>query len=323
MATDTTANTKNESLYVVPAVSAEKDRLLKQYAMKKAVYGWTTPVPGIVELSSIRNVLDIGAGTCIWSLDLVSAPEVKARRSEVKIYACDINEAFFPPTTVTDEMGIKTFEQDVTKPFPTEYHGMFDLVHISFLFLCLTEDGWNKALANVQKILSPNGVVMIDEMDPVLFKKGEYERTSTGYDLDKCMAGDSWVHKLNSLYTGFIVRNNFLVGLTFRLPEMLEHAGLRVVNSDVRTAGIGKVVRTLNGADGGSLASYEESSIDNMEFMISQFVAIMRKVGTLEVPPGTRIVDEEEIKSILAEVKEGLRTEGAIGVGACFVAKKI
>ncbi|KAJ7200300.1 S-adenosyl-L-methionine-dependent methyltransferase [Mycena pura] len=320
MATDTPAN--NESLYVVPAVSAEKDRLLKQYTMKNAVYGWTKPVPDIIDLSSTRNVLDIGAGTCIWSIDLANTPEVKVRRSEVNIYACDINPAILPPT-VTAELGIKTFEQDVTKPFPTEYHGIFDLVHLSFLFICLTEDGWNKALENVCTLLSPGGLVMMDELDPVFFKEGKYERSATGYDLGKSMTGESWIHKLNSLYTGFIVGNKFLVGLTFLLPDMLERAGLRVVSSDVRMGGIGKVVGSLTGADGSSLAPYVDSSIENMEFILSQFVPIMRKMGTLEVPPGTRVVAEEDIESILAEVKEGLRTEGATCVGAFFVAKKI
>ncbi|KAF8157729.1 hypothetical protein K438DRAFT_1861078 [Mycena galopus ATCC 62051] len=219
-------------------------------------------------------------------------------------------------------MGITTFEHDVTKPFPTEYLGSFDLVHISFLFLCLTKDGWNATLNNVQELLSPGGAVMIDELDPVLFKDGEYERPATSYDLAKHMAGDSWIHKLNALYTGFIVRNNFLVGLTLRLPEMLEHAGLVVVHSDIRTAGIGKPLRHLKGADGGSLALYEESSLQNLEIMINQFVTIMRKTETLEVPPGTRIVEEEKVQSILAEVNEGLQTEGVICVGGCFVAKK-
>ncbi|KAJ7201834.1 hypothetical protein GGX14DRAFT_571098 [Mycena pura] len=269
MATNTPAN--NESLYVVPATSAEKDRLLKQYAMKNAVYGWTTkPVPDIIDLYSTRNVLDIGAGTCVWSIDLANTPEVKVRRSEVNIYASNK----------------------------------------IFLFICLTEDGWNKALENVCTLLSPGGLVMIDELDPVLFKEGKYERSATGYNLGKSMGGESWIHNLNSLYTGFIVGNKFLVGLTFLLPDMLQRAGLKVVSSDVRTGGIGKDVGSLTGADGSSLAPYVDSSIENMEFMLSRFVPIMRKMGTLEVPPGTRVVAEEDIESILAEVKEGLRTDG-------------
>ncbi|KAJ7649208.1 S-adenosyl-L-methionine-dependent methyltransferase, partial [Mycena rosella] len=299
-------------------------RLANQYAMKKSVYGWTTPVPSTIELSEIRTVLDIAAGTCVWTIDLATTPQIKARRDEVSIYACDINPAFFPPATVTEELGIKTFQQDVTKPFPTEFHGTFDLVHMCFLVLCLTEDGWTSALANIYTLLKPGGRVMIDELDPGLFKEGQYLRPADGgsYDLKKCMTGKSWINKLNCLYTGFVLKNNFIVGLSFRMGGMLEKAGFTVEGRQVGTGAVGKLCRVVKGLDGGSMAAYEESSVDNMEFVVKQFADIMLKNGTLEVPPGNRVADEEELNVVLGEVREGLRTEGAIAVGACFVGRK-
>ncbi|KAJ7134031.1 hypothetical protein C8R43DRAFT_1133048 [Mycena crocata] len=343
MPTSNAGIVKEDTLYVIPALTPEKERLPKQYAMKKAMYGWKNAVPDAIDLSRIRNVLDIGAGTCIWTLDLANAPQIKARSSEVQFYACDIDAKFFPPASLTDEIGLKTFEQDVSKDFPVEYHGIFDLVHISFLFLCLTEDGWNAAIANVQQLLSlwlyispvisiltgfysgSGGRVMIDELDPILFKEDEDTRPLNGrdYDLDKCMSGPSWVNKLNCLYTGFIVKNNFVVGLTLRLSDMLDHAGLTVEHTEVRTGPVGKLCMKRKGGDGGSLAAYEEFSIENMEYMVTQFLAIMVKEGTLEVPPGNLVMDEEEIKAILGEIRHGLKTEGAIAVGGCFVARKL
>ncbi|KAJ6535694.1 hypothetical protein B0H19DRAFT_1271417 [Mycena capillaripes] len=185
--------TTNESLYAIPAVTPEEDRLAKQYAMKQAMYGWKLAVPDVIDLSLITTVLDIASGTCIWTIDLANAPQISARRGHVSIYTCDINAGFFPPPNVTDELGIKTFEQDMTKPFPTEHHGMFDLVHMSFVFLCLTESGWETALGNIQKLLKPGGLVMLDEVDPVLFKEGEYSRLASGYgyDLNECMSEQS------------------------------------------------------------------------------------------------------------------------------------
>ncbi|KAJ7608936.1 S-adenosyl-L-methionine-dependent methyltransferase [Mycena polygramma] len=314
-----------DSLYAIPSVTPEKERLAKQYAMKQAVYGWTTAVPDAIDLSQIKTVLDIGAGTCIWALDLASAPEISARREDVTIHACDIDAGFFPPAAVTEEMGIKTFQQDMTKPFPDEYHGVFDLVHMSFVFLCLTEDGWKTVLANIEKLLKPGGRVMLDELDPVLFEEGQYSRPAQGegYKLEEMMTGASWIHKLNSLYTGFIVRHGFVVGLTLRLGQMLERAGLAVEHVEGGQAPVGKLCEVLKAFDGGSLAEYTESSMEGLEFVMGKFVGVMRQEGTLEAPLGHPIGSEDELQSILAEVHHGLQIQGAICVGACFVARKV
>ncbi|KAJ6583458.1 hypothetical protein DFH09DRAFT_1275212 [Mycena vulgaris] len=305
-----TSNTR----HAIPATSPEKDRLANQHAMKKSAYGWTTPVPTIIDLAEIQNILDIP-----------SAPQIKSRRQDVTIYGCDINTAIFPPASLTDDTGVQTFVQDVTKPFAPQYHGKFDLVHISLLVLCLTGDGWRTALANVHTLLTPGGRVIVDELDPVLFKEGEYPRPEEGgsYDLDKSMAGTAWINKLNCLYTGFILRNHFVIGLSVRLGGMLEQAGFKTESTELGTGGVGPLCRALKGLDGGSLAAYEEFSVENTMFMVDQFVAIMLKTGALEVPPGHRVSDEDEIKTIVEEVRKGLKTEGALGVVSCFVGKKL
>jgi ubiquinone/menaquinone biosynthesis C-methylase UbiE len=130
-------------------------RLAKQYAMKKSLYGWSTAVPDSIDVTRLENVIDIAAGTCVWTLDLASMPQIRSLGDKIHIYACDINPGFIPAAQITDELGIKTFVQDATKPFPAEYHGAFDLIHASFLALCLTEEGWYSALANFNTLLSP------------------------------------------------------------------------------------------------------------------------------------------------------------------------
>ncbi|KAJ7658269.1 S-adenosyl-L-methionine-dependent methyltransferase [Mycena polygramma] len=325
MTTESATETPTDSLYAILPDTPEKERLAKQYAMKQATYGWTKAVPDAIDLSRINTVLDIGAGTCIWALHLASAREINARREGVTIHACDIDTGFFPPAEVTQKMGIKTFQQDMTKPFPDEYHGVFDLVHMSFVFLCLTEDGWKTVLANIQKLLKPGGLVMLDEIDPVWFEEGQYSKPvqGEGYKLDELMTGTSWIHKLNSLYTGFIVKHGFVVGLTLRLPQMLEQAGLAVEHVQGGQAPAGKLCAVLKGFDGGSLAEYADFSIEGLEFVVNKFVDVMRQEGTLEAPLGHPIGSEEELQLILEEVHHGLQTQGAICVGACFVARKV
>lgn len=122
--------------------------------MKKSFCGWSSAVPDSIDVSRVEKVIDIAAGTCMWTLDFANMPQILARRDEVQIYACDINSGFFPNSDILQWAGIKTFTQDVTKPFPEEHSGTFDLVHVSLLVLCLTDDGWNAALANFKNLLS-------------------------------------------------------------------------------------------------------------------------------------------------------------------------
>ena len=113
-------------------------------------------------LSKMSNILDVGAGTCVWTLDLARMPQIKPRLrggvqnsgSKINLYACDIDDSFFPDADITEAFGITTFQQDLTKPFPSDLYGKFDLIHVSFLAICLTVSGWESALDNCRRLLS-------------------------------------------------------------------------------------------------------------------------------------------------------------------------
>lgn len=131
--------------------------------MKNAIYGWTAAVPSIIDIPKLQNVLDVAAGTCVWTADFANMPEVNARlalpgrapvTSPIHLFATDIDTKFFPDKEFLDSFGIETFQHDVTKPFPPDMHGKFDLIHISFLLLCITEQGWKDALENCRQALS-------------------------------------------------------------------------------------------------------------------------------------------------------------------------
>jgi hypothetical protein len=128
--------------------------------MKKSIYGWSSAVPNSIDLSRVERVIDIAAGTCIWTLDFANTPEIQARGDAVQIYACDINLDFLPNSGIIQSLGITTFKQDVTKRFPEQYYGTFDLIHSSLLFFCLTEEGWNAALKNFKDLLSEGCCIM-------------------------------------------------------------------------------------------------------------------------------------------------------------------
>lgn len=170
-------NKPTGSLYCIPAMSAEKERyaatssiidltiylsrLKTQYALKKKIYDQAIPSSVLRDLDRFTDILDIAAGTCVWTLDLANSPHIKSRLHaptgnlpKVNLYACDINTGFFPEKSVTDRFGITTFQQDVTKPFHPSLHGKFDLIHVSYLAICLTRSGWDSALENYYQLLS-------------------------------------------------------------------------------------------------------------------------------------------------------------------------
>jgi hypothetical protein len=55
-----------------------------------------------------------------------------------------------------------------------------------------------------------------------MFKEELYIRPAAGdgYNLDECMAGESWISKLNSVYTGFVRKHDFIVGCVNKCGEI-------------------------------------------------------------------------------------------------------
>ncbi|KAJ7829470.1 hypothetical protein B0H13DRAFT_2116180 [Mycena leptocephala] len=315
---------QNASHYILPPVVPEKERLAKQYAMKKILYGWTSVVPDGIDVAGVEKVIDIAAGTCVWTLDFAKMPQVRAHRTAIEIYACDINPGFFPSSDILESAGIRAFTQDLTKPFPAELYGTFDLIHVGLLCMCLTEDGWGEALANFKRLLKPNGIILLEDADPILFSKEQdlhLGQNDPDNDLNRYMAGSTWMHKANCLYTGFALRNAFIVGLTYRLPRMLEKAGFVLQRREYVYPAMGKLCHVRTGMNDVSLADYDAITVDNIMFILEHIAHSMLKTGTLEIPPGNAI-SIHEIQPILNEIGAGVRDEGSIMRVAHFVARR-
>lgn len=133
--------------------------LTTQYELLRTLFDYPEAVPPAVDLNKVSAVLDIAAGTAAWTLDLANEPKIKPRlpptsSNPVKLYACDLSLAKFPPKEKLDALGVTCFQQDVTQPFPQELRGKFDLAHMSLLVFALTEEGWDRALRNIYEVLS-------------------------------------------------------------------------------------------------------------------------------------------------------------------------
>ena len=95
----------NPQLRLRKSMSYPPFRLERQYLLKKAVYGMSDAIPSYItddRLAKMSNILDVGAGTCVWILDRM--PQIKPRLqggvqnsgSKHNLYACDIDDSFFP-----------------------------------------------------------------------------------------------------------------------------------------------------------------------------------------------------------------------------------
>ena len=119
----------------------------------KGVIGYPQVIPPGIDIAHVSRVIDVATGTGAWALDFVSLPEV--HKSNIQVFACDIsNEKFLRGNSKPAVKQITFFQQDVTKPFPDELLGTFDLVNLSFLAYALTPQGWEIALQNLRSLLS-------------------------------------------------------------------------------------------------------------------------------------------------------------------------
>ncbi|KAI9059889.1 hypothetical protein FKP32DRAFT_1679427 [Trametes sanguinea] len=329
----TAVEERTSSLYVIPAASPEKERFGKQYAFKKMLLNWDGPVPSSVDLSRVTNVLDIAAGTCAWTLDLAAMPQIRERvvaprkgpgttADGVQLFACDIETKFFPEKNITDGLGITTFQHDVTQPFPADLHNKFDLVRISFLFLCLTSDGWKNALRHCYEVMKPGGILLIDEADPVMYSDmtSAPDEDAHGHDLDKCMNCTGWVGKANRIYAAFAIENGFFVDMTFRLPTLLREEGFEVLDTKRFIVPAGQSCRTLR--PDLFEHGFEDFSVENLAFIFEHLASALLAKNKLCDQDGAIVMSSDEMKSMLEEVREGLRQEGGLSFERYCIARK-
>ncbi|KAH9017028.1 hypothetical protein EDB84DRAFT_1567010 [Lactarius hengduanensis] len=131
---------------------SEVSRLNIQYLYFKRMFDYPKIAPPVVNVAHVRRVIDVGTGTGAWALDFMSQPEVRSRG--VQVFACDISAAKFPQADGSGVGKITFFQQDVTKPFPDDMLGTFDLVHMTCMCWALTVQGWKSALQNLRDLLS-------------------------------------------------------------------------------------------------------------------------------------------------------------------------
>ncbi|KZV68893.1 hypothetical protein PENSPDRAFT_609395 [Peniophora sp. CONT] len=304
--------------YLLGDEPAEIKRLSDQHFFVKAVFDNAEVLPSSIDRTKIKRVLDAAAGTTTWALDLSDQPFA----STYEVWASDITLSKFPPEDVLKRAGIKTFKHDVTKPFPEEMRGTFDLVHASALVLALTEDGWKSMLKNVWDVLAPGGYLILADSDLLAYTAEDtLPPENTPHDIEERVSGTTPIHSLNSIIAGTAMVSGSVIGLSYRLKDMLNDASYSIISRHRVFVPTGALLESRTSLHGNSLARFRKTFSANPVTMLDTITSVLLSQGQLEAPRGVQITTEEGRLAFLSEVAQAI-DEGILVVTSEWVAQK-
>ncbi|KAL3472042.1 hypothetical protein BJX99DRAFT_12255 [Aspergillus californicus] len=147
----------NSEIYPLGRDKAESSRLNDQHKLIMDIVGG--PIDKTVPLDNVSSVADVATGTGVWLWDAQRV--LNAHSAQDRYYhGFDISDAQFPSTH-----GIELSVQDVLKPFPSEHHNRYDLVHVRLLVAAITQSQTEAAVSNLMTILKPGGYLQWIEVD--------------------------------------------------------------------------------------------------------------------------------------------------------------
>ena len=136
-----------DEAYMLNRNHEESRRLDAQHQFARAVAHGHLIQPSIPR-SHLRVVADVGTGTGIWLRE--AAQELVTPNDLIEFTGFDISAEQFPKHAI---QGVGFVVHDVVEPFPQQYHGSFDLVHVRLLSYALKAQDVQKAVENIIQIL--------------------------------------------------------------------------------------------------------------------------------------------------------------------------
>jgi len=116
-----------------------------------------------IPCDGVRSIADVATGTGIWLTELkdeLTTSSTPKQGNENTGF--DISDAQFPQNSGPD---IDFVVQDMTKPFPVQYHNRYDIVHVSLIFIAIPRAQIDAAVENTLALLKPGGYIQWDEME--------------------------------------------------------------------------------------------------------------------------------------------------------------
>jgi len=158
------------------------------------------------------RIADVGTGTGIWLLELVDDFP-----SSATLDGFDISPEQYPPKEWIPK-NVHLGVQDIFKPFPEEYLGVYDVVNLRFALCYVNNIDAEPLLKNLMSLLKPGGYLQWYEPRP-LESQVMAARTSTSTTAMEQLAKTWHKPKPDSTY-------DWVEGM----PALFEKHGLEVVN---------------------------------------------------------------------------------------------
>ena len=133
--------------YMLRRNHEESKRLDAQHHFARALAHGSLIQPSIPQ-SSLRKVADVGTGTGAWLRE--AAQELTAPNLPTSFTGFDISGQQFPTDRIK---GVDFVVHDIVLPFPQQYHGYFDLVHVRLLSYALKAQDLTAVVENIVQII--------------------------------------------------------------------------------------------------------------------------------------------------------------------------
>ncbi|EAW11325.1 putative LaeA-like methyltransferase [Aspergillus clavatus NRRL 1] len=203
-----------DEAYLLSRDAEESKRLNAQHVFLVDVIGGT-PIHPSIPTENIQTIADAGTGTGIWLVDVATTLNKlhPQRETKLDLHGFDISPAQFPFTKLREPRHeIRLSVQDITCPFPKEYHNRFDLVHVRLLAGAMKEADYPATVRNLYNILKPGGHLQWDDCDTTAFTTTNPTPTALEmarvvvdavHKLGLCASAPQLVHAL-AQQTGFV-----------------------------------------------------------------------------------------------------------------------
>lgn len=144
--------------YTLPRDKPESSRLDQQHHIIVKNTGFLLHDRIKSNLPDNARIAEIATGTGIWLKEVAStAPPGWS------FTGFDISPGQFPPG---NQDGRCKFEQlNLLQPLPSRLEGAFDVIHIRYMVIALTDNDWNYVAQNARSMLKPGGWLQWHESD--------------------------------------------------------------------------------------------------------------------------------------------------------------